>query len=157
MLMTELETSKTSMAAAIRISDVVRPWAEYLPDHPALVESTGTWTYRQLASAVSETQSWLRELSVRRGDRVMIVGENCRAFVAILLASAGIDAWPVLVNARLSPREIEQIRDHCGARRVFYTASASSHAADHAKRSGASFEERNSFRLVGIGPLQEDF
>jgi acyl-CoA synthetase (AMP-forming)/AMP-acid ligase II len=156
MLMTELETSKTSMAAAIRISDVVRPWAEYLPDHPALVESTGTWTYRQLASAVSETQSWLRELSVRPGDRVMVVGENCRAFVAILLASAGIDAWPVLVNARLSPREIEQIRDHCGARRVFYTASASPNAADHAKRSGASFEERNGFGSVGIGPLHEN-
>ncbi|SPF40188.1 Long-chain-fatty-acid--CoA ligase [Candidatus Sulfotelmatobacter kueseliae] len=155
MVMTELERPKTLMVAAIRISDVVRQWAEHLPDHPALVESTGTWTYRQLASAVSETESWLRELSVRPGDRVMIVGENCRAFVAILLASAGIDAWPVLVNARLSGREIDEILDHCGARRVFYTASASPHAADHAKRSGASFEERKGFGSVGIGPLQE--
>jgi acyl-CoA synthetase (AMP-forming)/AMP-acid ligase II len=86
----------------------------------------------------------------------MIVGENCRAFVTILLAAAGIDAWPVLVNARLSPREIEQIRDHCGARRVFYTISASHNEADHAKGSGAVIEQRDGFGSVGIGPLRED-
>ena len=40
----------------VRISDVVKPWAERSPDRRALVESSGTWTYRQLASAVSEAQ-----------------------------------------------------------------------------------------------------
>ena len=69
------------------------------------MEASGTWTYRQLASAVSETQRWLLASGVRPGDRVMIVCENCRAFVAILLALAALDAWPVLVNARLSARE----------------------------------------------------
>jgi long-chain acyl-CoA synthetase len=154
--MTEFETPRAPISAATRISDVGQLWAERLPDHPALVESTGSWTYRQFASAISDTQSWLRELNVRPGDRVMIVGENCRAFVTILLAAAGIDAWPVLVNARLSPREIEQIRDHCGARRVFFTISASQHAADHATRVGAVIEQRDGFGSVGIGPLCED-
>src|SRR5271165_1883677 len=121
-----------------RISDVVKRWAEQSPGNPALVESTGAWTYGQLASAISDTQTWLRGLGVRPGDRVMIVGENCRAFVTILLAAAGVDAWPVLVNARLSAREIDQIRNHCGARRAFYTISVSPHAADHAQRHGAS-------------------
>ena len=156
MLMTEFETSKTSIPAATRISDVVQLWAERLPDHPALLENAGCWTYRQLASAISDTQSWLHELNVRPGDRVMIVGENCRAFVTILLAAAGLDAWPVLVNARLSPREIEQIQIHCGARRVFYTISASQPAADHATRSRAVIEQREGFGSVGIGPLQQE-
>src|ERR1700733_15268934 len=105
------------------ISDIVTPWAKRLPDHPALIESSGNWTYGQLAAAVSETQAWIRQLGVRPGDRVMIVGENCRAFVAILLGTARLDAWPVLVNARLSAREIDEIRYHCGARRVFYAAT----------------------------------
>src|SRR5438876_887000 len=82
-----------------RISDVVKPWAERSPDHPALVEAAGTWTYGQLASVIADTQTWLQGLSVCRGDRVMIVCDNCRAFVAILLAAASLDAWPVLVNA----------------------------------------------------------
>jgi acyl-CoA synthetase (AMP-forming)/AMP-acid ligase II len=138
-----------------RIGDVVKPWAEHSPDRIALMEDSGSWTYRQLASAIADTQTWLRTLGVRPGDRVMIVGENCRAFVTILLASAALDAWPVLVNARLSAREIDEIRNHCGARRILYTTSVSSHAADHAKRHGAAVEERDGFGSVGVGPLNE--
>ena len=124
-----------------RISDVVKLWSERWPERPALVEASGTWTYRQLASAVSDAQRWLLDSGVRPGDRVMIVCENCRAFVAILLALAGLDAWPVLINARLSSREVDEIRDHCGARRVIYTTSVSPHAREHAKRHGAVIHE----------------
>jgi long-chain acyl-CoA synthetase len=133
----------------------VKPWAEHSSDRMALVETSGTWTYRQLDSAISETQAWLLKCGVRPGDRVMIVGENCREFVAILLASAGLDAWPVLVNARLSAREIDEIRDHCGARRVLYTASVSPHATDHAKRHGADVMEVGGLGSVGVGVLNE--
>src|ERR1700691_5524885 len=101
-----------------RVGDVVRGWAERSPDHPALVEASGAWSYGQLASVVIETQSWLAGCGVRPGDGVMLVCENCRAFVAIFLALAGLAAWPGLVNARLSAREIDNARDHCGARRV---------------------------------------
>lgn len=153
--MTDLDVSKT-LAGLTRISDVVTRWAQRSPDLCALVESTGSWTYGQLASAFSDTQAWLHKLGVRPGDRVMIVGENCRAFVTILLATAGMDAWPVLVNARLSPREIDEIQKHCGARRVLYTISMSQSAADHANRHGAALEERDGFGSVGIGPLNEE-
>jgi acyl-CoA synthetase (AMP-forming)/AMP-acid ligase II len=139
-----------------RICDIIKPWVECSPDHLALAESSGSWSYRQLDAAVGDTQSWLRNLGVRAGDRVMIVGENCRAFVAMLLASAGLDAWPVLVNSRLSAREVDQLRDHCGARRVFYTTGVSPQAVDHAKRHGAAVEEREGLGWVGIGPLAED-
>ncbi len=100
-------------------------------------------------------ESWLRDLGVRAGDRVMIVGENCRPFVTILLAAAGLDAWPVLVNARLAAREIEQIQEHSRARRAFYTVGVSPQAADRATEAGAVFEER-SFGPVGIGRLRVD-
>src|ERR1700678_699227 len=139
-----------------RISDVVKPWAERSPDHPALIEASGTWTYQQLNSTVSRTQVWLGAVGVRPGDRVMIVGENCREFVAILLASAALDAWPVLVNARLSPREVDEIRDHCGARRVLYTTSVSPHAAEHAKRHNAQIEEVDGLGSIAIGALSEN-
>jgi long-chain acyl-CoA synthetase len=138
-----------------RISDVVTPWADCLPDHPALVESSGTLTYRQLASAISKTQAGLTQSGVRPGDRVLIVGENCREFVILLLAAAANDSWPVLVNARLSAREIEQIREHCGARRVLFTTRVSSHAADHAKLHGAAVEDVDGLGSITIAPLNE--
>jgi acyl-CoA synthetase (AMP-forming)/AMP-acid ligase II len=152
----EEQASEILRTLPARISGVVAPWAERLPDHPALVEASGTWSYAQLASAISAAQLWLRKLGVRPGDRVMIVGENCREFVAVLLATADLDAWPVLVNANLSAREIDEIRDHCGARRVFYTTSVSPHANEHATRHGAIIESVEGLGSIGIGSLNED-
>jgi long-chain acyl-CoA synthetase len=138
-----------------RISDVIQPWAESSPDRLALVEASGGWSYRQLASAGSDARNWLVDSGVRPGDRVMIVCENCRAFVAILLALASLDAWPVLVNARLAGSELDEIRDHSGARRVIYTTSVSPHAREHAKRHGAVIQQPGSLGPVAIGPLNE--
>jgi long-chain acyl-CoA synthetase len=138
-----------------RICDVVTPWAERSPDQPALVETAGTWTYGQLASTVTETRAWLLALGARPGDRVMIVCENCRALCAILLALGSFDAWPVLVNARLSAREVDEIRVHSGARLVIYTTSVSPHAREHAKRHSAVILEPGGLGAVGVGPLNE--
>jgi long-chain acyl-CoA synthetase len=150
----ELSTLLTGLPA--RLSDLISPWAQCFPDHPALVESSGTWTYQQLATAVSEAKHWLVQSGVRPGDRVMLVSENCRAFVAILLALSEIDAWPVLANARLASNEVDEIRDHCGARRVIYTASISPHAREHSKRHNAVAQEVASLGSVTIGPLNEN-
>ncbi len=140
----------------LRIGDVVRPWAERSPNHLALVESSGAWSYRQLDSVIAEYQSWLAGSGVRPGDRVMIVCENCRSFVALFLALASLDAWPVLVNARLSAREIDEVRNHCGARRVIYMTSVSPHAMAHAKRHGAVIGDVLKLGSIGVSELNEN-
>jgi len=153
--MKENYLSDNQAAVPTHISDVVKPWADRSPDRPALVESDGTWTYRQLATIVRETQSWLLESAVRPGDRVLIVGENCRAFVALFLATVGVDAWPVLVNAHLSAREVDGICDHCGARRAIYTSKVSAHALEHAKRQGAALVELPDLGALHVSPLND--
>jgi len=139
-----------------RISDIIQPWAESSPDQLALVEASGRSTYRQLAQEVVATQAWLLHSGVRPGDRVMFVCENCRRFVATLLATSALDAWPVLVNARLSASEVDAIEKHCGARRVIYTTSVSPQAREHAKRRGAALHESPSLGQVAIGPLNQE-
>src|SRR5208283_4180516 len=123
-----------------RIIDIIEPWVQRAPDSIALVEASGSWTYSQLSKAISLTRTWLASLGVRPGDRVLVVSENSRASVAIFLALGAINAWPVLMNARLSQREIDEIRDHCGARRLVYAVATSLHAKKHAMRHGATFE-----------------
>ncbi len=86
----------------------------------------------------------------------MMVSENCRPFVATLLATAALDAWPVLVNARLSASEVDAIWKHCGARRVLFSTSVSPQAREHAKRHGASVHELPGLGQVMIGPLQPE-
>jgi long-chain acyl-CoA synthetase len=153
--MTQSSASELRMNLPTRISDVINPWVENSPNRIALVETSGTWTYRQLALIVAGSQTWLRDSGVRSGDRVMIVCENCRSFVAIVLALAGLDAWPVLVNARLSAREVDEIRDNCGARRVIFTTSVSPQAREHAKRHEAVIQEAAGLGPIALGPLNE--
>jgi long-chain acyl-CoA synthetase len=153
--MTDMQPYELLKSLPENICDVIKPWAKRSPERLAVAEASGSLTYQQLETVVGETQSWLRELGVRPGDRVLLVCENCRAFVAIFLALTGMDAWPVLANARLSAREIDDIRDHCGARRVIYTAGVPPHAAQHAKRHGAMIEERARLGSIGVDQLNE--
>jgi long-chain acyl-CoA synthetase len=138
-----------------RISALASRWAVTLPDRPALVEASGTWTYGELPQIVDATRDWLVSQSVRPGDRVMIVAENCRATVALLLAVASLDAWPLIVNARLSDREIDQIRDLSGVRRILYTVAVSPRARAHAARHGAATLTGVPLGTIALGPLNE--
>ncbi len=155
--MTSPEESGKEIMSSLppRISDVAAVWAERMPEHPALVDEGGTWTYGQLALRIAETKQWLADLRVRPGDRVAVVCENCREFVAILLGLAALDAWPVLVNARLSAREVDQVREHSRARLTLYTTGKSAQARQHAKRHGAAFEERIGLGSIAVGGLDE--
>ena len=112
--------------------------------------------WANLLVVIAETQTWLLDSGVRPGDRVMIVCENCRAFVAILLALAGLDAWPVLVSARLSAPEVDWgFETTVGARCVIYTTSVSPHAREHAKRHGAVIQEPAGLGPIALGPLND--
>jgi acyl-CoA synthetase (AMP-forming)/AMP-acid ligase II len=141
----------TAEAAALldglpsRISHVVGTSAQRAPDQPALTDGATTWSYADFAAIVAETAGMLTASGVRAGDRVMIVSENSLVLAALLMGASEIDAWAVVVNPRLSDREIDQIRDHSGARRVFYASAVSAPAREHARRHDA--EEIDSARL----------
>jgi long-chain acyl-CoA synthetase len=137
------------------VSALATRWAKIAPDHPALVDGTGTWRYGELPDVVDAARNWLVQNGVRRGDRVMIVGENCRALVILLLASASLDAWSVIVNARLSDREIDQIRDHCRPRRILYSIGVSARAQAHAERHGAIAAGIDPNGSVAVGSLSD--
>jgi long-chain acyl-CoA synthetase len=152
---TENSASQIVATLPARINEALKPWVEKTPDHPALVESSGSWTYAQFAAVIADTQQWLSQSGIRPGDRVMIVGENCRAFAALLFAIAGIDAWPVPVNSQLSEREIDGIREHCGARQIVY-AGTSSHTTAHAKRDKAVTDGPTELGPAARGRPHED-
>ncbi len=138
-----------------RIHQVMDQFAETTPHQPALIEDDATWSYRELHQAVGQIAAALQSLGIRPGDRMMIVSENCIALAGLLLAASRIDAWAIVVNPRLSPRELDQIRDHSGARRVFFTNSVSKEAASHAARYEAMVGRIGPLSDIGIGALNE--
>ena len=114
------------------------------------------WSYSELATVAADAALILKHYDIRPGDRVMIVSENSLALVALILAASEIDAWSVVVNPRLAAREIDLIREHSGARRVFYTIKVSDEARQHAKRHDADVAVLRGLGTLGIGPLNRD-
>jgi long-chain acyl-CoA synthetase len=150
---TEYETEKILAELPDRISDVIKPFARESPEHPALVQGNVTWSYSELTAVVADTALILKHYDIRSGDRVMIVSENSLALVALILAASEIDAWSVVVNPRLSAREVDLIREHSGARRVFYTIEVSEAARQHAERHDADIAVLRALGTLGVGPL----
>ena len=92
-------------------------------------------TLDRLADAL---ESELRDGGVRRGDRVLVVAENCPEHVALLIACSRVGAWSCGVNARMAPGEVAAFADKADARCVYFTSAVSPAAARHAERFGAT-------------------
>jgi acyl-CoA synthetase (AMP-forming)/AMP-acid ligase II len=138
-----------------RLHDAMARAVVETPNHPALVEDGLTWSYRQLADNVAQVAASLLALGIRPGDRMMIVSENSIALAGLLLAASKIDAWAIVVNPRLSPRELDQIRDHSGSRRMFFTVGVSPEAASHAQRVGAETRKVGPLDNIAVSALNE--
>ncbi|MCS0630691.1 AMP-binding protein [Telluria mixta] len=134
-----------------RIDSILRNAAARTPDAPALVDAGRTLTYRDLANLVDRRADQLRARGVRPGDRVLLASENCADQIALIFAAAGLKAWIVNVNPRLTAPELDAIRDHASARLAVYTAAVSPEAEAHAARAGATFDDG-----LMVGPLNDD-
>jgi len=138
-----------------RMHEVMDPHVAASPQRTALIENGASWTYRELDRAVVDVAAGLKSLGIRAGDRMVIVSENCIALAALLLAASRIDAWAIVANPRLSARELDQIRDHSGARRMFFTSEISKEAASHAQRYGAEVWRLGALMAIDVGPINE--
>ena len=138
-----------------RVGELARRGAARFGDAPALVEAARRLDYRALACAVDDAADALAGLGVGPGDRALIVNENCAAALVLALAATLRDAWPVLVNARLSRREVEAIRAHCSPRRLFFTSEVSVEAARHAAAVGAGPLPLPGVGTVAVGPRDD--
>ncbi|MDQ2778586.1 MAG: acyl--CoA ligase [Pseudomonadota bacterium] len=139
-----------------RLGQPVLAWAQITPDAPALSEPGRNWSFAQLAGAVDEAASLLRERGVRRGDRVMVIGENSLALAAFIFAAGQLDTTAVLENARRAPLEVDTIRAHCEPRCVVYTVDVSPDALAHAQRHGAESRDLGSIGHIAVGTTMTD-
>ncbi|WP_172626814.1 class I adenylate-forming enzyme family protein [Bradyrhizobium ivorense] len=136
-----------------RLHEVMDHHVGATPDRMALVDDKMWLTYRELDQVVGRVTEALRALGIRPGDRMMIVSENSVPLSCLLFAASRLDAWAIVVNPRLSPREIDQIKDHSGTRRVFLTADVSQEAAAHAARYEATVQDVGPLRGIAVTSL----
>ena len=119
------------------IATLLEDAARRRPDSPALREGDVDWTYSEFLGAAHEARDHFAKQGVVAGDRVVIVAENGLAQAAAFFGASLLGAWPTLLNARASAREIDAISAHAGPRIVAYTSGNSADAGMHAARHGA--------------------
>ncbi|WLA83281.1 class I adenylate-forming enzyme family protein [Bradyrhizobium elkanii] len=132
-----------------RVGRLLDHAAERFPNFTAIIDGARSWTWKELGDAALAAASAIERLGVRPGDRLMIVGENSFEFVVLYLAAARGDVWPILTNARLTAREVAQIRHHGQPRRTIYVTASSDDASSHALAHGVE-----NLNVPGLGGLK---
>ncbi|MBT6615861.1 MAG: acyl--CoA ligase [Deltaproteobacteria bacterium] len=117
-----------------RISHRIRHWETETPDNLAVLYDGRPYTYREFMQLIEKTKLRLVQLGVRRGDRVMLVCENALSLMCLTFALSELDAWAVIINARLGTQEIDSIFNHCDPRLILFTTGISREAGQHAER-----------------------
>ncbi len=149
------DPAATELLSPGRLEGIPGRWASLRGAAPALADSRGEWTWRELEHGRKQLAELLLTLGIRAGDRVMVVGENCATLVALIFAISSVNAWVVNVNARLTPREIDAIRAHSGARRVLYLGDDSPDAKHHAERIQATRLSLGRWGTISVSAVDE--
>lgn len=93
--------------------DIIEQSAAEYPDAVALEFFGAETTYAQLKDQIDRAAEGLRQLGVRKGDRVAIILPNCPQHIAAFYAAHRLGAIVVEHNPLYTPREMRhQFEDH---------------------------------------------
>ena len=95
------------------------------------------WSYQKEWSAAKAGADVLTLAGVQRGDRVLMVTENCATLCAFIYACSLIGAWAVPVNARQTEAELNRIIEHATPKIALFMSSVSPDAKSHGARMNA--------------------
>ena len=124
----------------MRIHEFLQYQASKRPNGVALEDWNGDkWTFEREWNCTKAVADLLKLTGVQRGDRVLLVTENCAAVCAFIYACSLVGAWAVPVNARQTATELNRIVTHATPRIAIFMSNVSEDAKTH----GTSFEARD--------------
>ena len=94
------------------VKTIIRRFAEDYADKTAIVYGDERLTFRQVNERSARLANGLRELGVRRNDRIGTVLGNCPQYIEAMFAKHKINAVDVILSPRISTDDMEyQIND----------------------------------------------
>ena len=82
------------------------------PNKIALIHDTGTCTFSELNSRANRLSNALRDMGLRKGDKISVLLFNCKEYFEILWGLTQVGMIPVPLNFRYIGKEIEYIVNH---------------------------------------------
>lgn len=103
----------------MRLGDLIRRNARFLPDKPAFVMGERCVTFRDYDRRVNRLVNALRGLGLAEGDRLAFLARNSLECLDVFGAGEK-GGYPVApLNFRLAPRELEEVLDRVEPRALF--------------------------------------
>ena len=101
----------------VTLNHFVQTAALRYPDKPALIFAERVLTYHQLNAQIEAVAAYLQQrLGVVRGDRVLLMSQNCPQFVIAFYAVMRVGAAVVPVNPMSTLPEVSYCADNSGAK-----------------------------------------
>ncbi len=98
---------------AINVGDWIRKWSILQPEKKALFFEDHPITYLQLNHRINKLCHLLKELRIRKGDRIAVLLHNSPQYIEIFFSISKIGAIMVPLNWRLARPELEFILRDC--------------------------------------------
>ena len=105
-----------SMHPEFALHDLLRNSVECDPDKVALIDGDAEYTYEDLARQSSALCAALRDVGVKKGDRVGVYMEKSWEAVVAMLAASQAGAAFVSINPLLKPPQVHYITGDCDIR-----------------------------------------
>lgn len=102
------------------IGKVLAQRALITPEREALIFKDRTFTFQELNRRANKAANALRDLGVKRGDRIGLLMFNCNEFMETYFAASKIGAVLVPLNVRLAAPELDFILNDCGVSEFFF-------------------------------------
>ena len=88
------------------LTDTLKKAYQFFPKKQAIVCGGRRWTYQEFYDRIRRLSICLKELGVKKDDKVAILLPNCHCYLEAYYGIAQIGAISVPINHRLSPGEI---------------------------------------------------
>jgi len=90
----------------MNLTETLHKAYKFFPNKQAIVCRGDRWTYQEFFDRINRLSHCLKDIGVKKDDKVAILHPNCHYFLEAYYGIAQIGAISVPINFRLSPREI---------------------------------------------------
>jgi fatty-acyl-CoA synthase len=104
------------MIRSMNIAWWVQRWSDLHPNKPAIIFEEAQITYSELNKRANRASCWLQSIGIEKGDRIVVMLNNCPEFIELFLACARLGAIFVPLNFRSAPQELDYFLKNCRPR-----------------------------------------
>jgi acyl-CoA synthetase (AMP-forming)/AMP-acid ligase II len=122
--------------------------AQSQPDRPAIVDDTGTWTFRRLHQRLARFGQAMHGLGLAKGDRIALLMPDCREYLEADYGTMAAGFVRVPMDPRLTRHELVTLLQRAGVCALVTHAAF----ADKVERLADEVESLQQTVFVGKGP-----